>query len=614
MTFHAIRMENVHYAYPPAIQSAPPVPALQGIDLAVETGTFLAVMGPIGAGKTTLCLALNGLVPQSTGGTFRGDVWVADHNTKRLPVAELSAAAGLVFQDAEGQLFNMTVEDEVAFGAENLGLPVEEIEHRIQWALDVVGLADLRARSPAQLSGGQQRRLAIAAVLAMRPAILVLDEPTAGLDPLGRRAVLAVIAELRHQGTTVVMATQDADAAVALADQVVVLEAGHVSLMGTSQEILGQVEQLAALGVDVPQMAELSQRLGIQPPWLTVDQAFRALSAPFGQSSYRAPAQAPADLSNSTADFSPADQSQLRGDHPEPRGRTISSPDGRIPTVLAGTSSPAQAVVGFEDVWYQYEEGAQALAGANLALSSGEFVALIGANGSGKTTLAKHVNGLLRPQRGRVLLAGGDTRGKSVGELARRVSYVFQNPDHQIFAPSVREEITFGPRNLGLDRAQVEKRVEAALAIFDLTSLADLPPATLGYGQRRLVTLASVHAMAPEVLILDEPAASLDRRLTTALIDWVSALCQAGATVVLITHDMRLASLAPRSVVMARGRVLLDVRTAELYPFPERTTQAGITPPPIVELGRRLGMPAATLNIAEFCQAFARSAGEVSAP
>jgi energy-coupling factor transporter ATP-binding protein EcfA2 len=175
MTSHAIRMENVHYAYPSAIHDVPPVPALRGIDLAVETGAFLAVMGPIGAGKTTLCLALNGLVPQSTGGTFRGDVWVAGHNTKRLPVAELSAEVGLVFQDAEGQLFNMTVEDEVAFGAENLGLPVEEIERRIQWALDVVGLADLRTRSPAHLSGGQQRRLAIAAVLAMRPAILVLD-------------------------------------------------------------------------------------------------------------------------------------------------------------------------------------------------------------------------------------------------------------------------------------------------------------------------------------------------------------------------------------------------------------------------------------------------------
>jgi energy-coupling factor transport system ATP-binding protein len=542
-----------------------PTPALQGIDLKVEAGEFLAVLGPTGAGKTTLCLAMNGLVPQSTGGSFRGNVWVAGLNTKTQPVAELATQVGVVFQDSESQLFNMTVEDEVAFGPESLGLPIAEIECRTQWALDAVGLADLRTRSPAHLSGGQQRRLAIAAVLAMQPAILVLDEPTAGLDPLGRRAVLDVIVELRRQGATVLMVTQDSDAVATLADRVAILSAGRVVLEGTPQEVWEQVEHLHALGVDVPQMAELSHRLGIRPPWLSVDQAFQALAGKARScSSIAAPG----------------------------------SPDGR------GQPPPAQPAVTFEDVWHRYEGGAQALAGVDLAISSGEYVVLVGPNGSGKTTLAKHVNGLLRPQKGRVLVSGCDTRQTSIGELASQVGYVFQNPDHQIFAPTVWEEIAFGPRNLGLGRAEVESRVETAMAAFHLASLAGVPPATLGYGQRRLVTLAAVHAMQPQVLILDEPTAGLDRHLTGRLLAWVTELHRAGATIVLITHDTRHTAPDARCVVMDQGRVILDLPAGKASMHSEHLIQAGITPPPIAILSRKLDLPATPVAVDSFCRVF----------
>ena len=572
MTHQAIRIEDLHYAYPPTVPGGAPVPALRGLDLTVEPGEFVAVMGATGAGKTTLCLALNGLVPQSTGGTFRGDVWVAGRNTKAHPVAALATEVGLVFQDAESQLFNMTVEDEVAFGPESLGLPREEIESRIRWALEVVGLLHLRHRSPAHLSGGQQRRLAIAAVLAMRPAVLVLDEPTAGLDPLGRRTVLAVLAELRRQGATVIMATQDAEAAATLADRVIVLEAGRIALQGTPQEVFEQVDRLHALGLDVPQMAELSRRLGIQPPCLTVEQAFQALM-----------------------------------------GRIAPPPDGREPAVALPIGSSAFPAIAFEDVWYRYENGVQALEGVELTVGTGEYIALIGANGSGKTTLAKHVNGLLQPQRGRVFVLGRDIRGTPTGELARQVGYVFQNPDHQIFAPSVREEIAFGPRNLGLSRTEVAARVEAALETFDLTSLADVPPATLGYGQRHLIALAAVHAMQPQVLILDEPTVGLDRRLTMRLTEWVAERHAAGATVLFITHDMRVAARAPRCLVMDRGQVILDAPTAEVFAHSELLARAGIAPPPIVELGHRLGLPTTPLTVGDFCRTYLRLIGEVNA-
>jgi energy-coupling factor transporter ATP-binding protein EcfA2 len=612
MDSYAIRIKDVHYAYPPAVPGGAATAALQGISLEVEKAAFLAIVGPTGAGKTTLCLTLNGLVPQSTGGLFRGDVSVAGCNTKTTPVPELATHVGLVFQDSESQLFNTTVEDEVAFGAESLGLPVPEIERRIQWALDAVGLADLRARSPAHLSGGQQRRLAIAAVLAMQPDILVLDEPTAGLDPLARRTVLEVITQLRGRGSTVVMATQDIEAAATLADRVVVLEAGRIAMAGAPREVLEQVENLHARGVEAPQMARLSRCLGLHPACLTADQVFQALAKD-------RPAPSPDQSSTWTLTELQAGTLISRPDAPpggNHRSAAASDPARATLTERARDTrpqppSPGQIGVRFKDVWYRYETSAHALSGVDLDIGEGEFVALIGANGSGKTTLAKHVAGLLRPQRGRVLVGTDDTRKSSIGNLARQVGYVFQNPDHQIFAPSVREEIAFGPRNLGLDRAEIDKRVEAALDTFDLTSLSDLPPAVLGYGQRRLVTLAGVHAMRPRVLVLDEPTVGLDWRLTNTLVAWLSNLHRGGATILLITHDMQLASHASRCVAMDRGRVVLDTPMQQVFSHPEILTQAGIIPPPVVELGLRLGLTAPPANVEALCQILSRSAREV---
>jgi energy-coupling factor transport system ATP-binding protein len=615
MGYHAIRVENLHFTYP-SIGPGVPVPALRSIDLVVEPGEFLTVMGPTGAGKTTLCLALNGLVPQSTGGSFRGNVWVAGRNTKTHPVAELATEVGLVFQDAESQLFNMTVEDEVAFGPEGLGLPVEEIERRAQWALHALGLAELRARSPARLSGGQQQRLAIAAVLAMGPGILVLDEPTAGLDPLGRRAVLAVLADLHCQGITVIMATQDAEAA-SVAGRVLVLEAGRIVLEGTPQTVFTQVEYLHALGVDVPQVTELSYRLGIHPLCVTVDQAVLALSGndwglPDGDNLLGVSMKAQAKVLPQDSVEKPAphmDQTTESGPSHSPIGPPPFA--GQVTPSHADLKPGAAPAIAFENTWYQYEGGTQALAGIGLVISPGERVALIGANGSGKTTLAKHVNGLLRPQQGRVLVGGRDTRRESTGELSRQVSYVFQNPDHQIFAPTVWEEVSFGPRNLGLDRGEIERRVQAALMAFHLTSLADVPPASLGYGQRRLVTLAAVHAMQPQVLILDEPTVGLDRRLTIQVAEWIADLYRGGAVVVLITHDMRLISLTPRCVVMDRAQVILDAPTEDVFTHTDLLTRAGIAPPPTVELSRRLGLSATPPTVDDFCRLFRQESGEV---
>ncbi|MGC8879641.1 MAG: ABC transporter ATP-binding protein [Anaerolineae bacterium] len=573
-----VRIEGLHFAYPAVRAGISGAPALRDIHLTVEVGECVAIMGASGAGKTTLCLALNGLVPQSTGGTFRGNVWVNGHNTRTEPVAALATQVGLVFQEAENQLCTMSVEDEVAFGLENLGLPVDEIERRITWALEVVAMNHLRRHSPAQLSGGQQQRLALASVLAMHPALLVLDEPTGGLDPIGRRGVLEVIAALQRQGTTIMMATQDAEAVAALANRVVVLHEGAIALEGTPREVFGQVARLRELGVALPQLSELSDLLGSSTPWLTVSEAAQALQAGFAPTHrVGATGRSPVGAHDDSPVARPGGEGNLTAPNPD-----------------AG-------MVRFEDVWYRYANGVQALRAIDLRIDAGDYIALIGANGSGKSTLARHISGLLRPQTGRVTVLGQDTRHIPPGALARHVGYVFQNPDHQIFAPTVWEEVAFGPRNLGWDAATVRQRVAEALERFQLAHLAEVPPATLSLGGRRLVTLASVHAMQPQVLVLDEPTSGLDRRLSECLIAWVRECHQAGHAVVFITHDMQRAALASRCVVLQDGGIMMDAPVAEAFAQADALARAGLMPPPIVELSLRLGLQPPPLTVADFC-------------
>ena len=279
-----IQIRDFVYRYAPATEGEAPVTALDGINLEINAGEFLGVTGTTGSGKSTLCLALNGLVPHATGGSIGGDVLIGDWNTKRTTVPRLATRVGLVFQDPESNLVGLSVEDEVAFGPENLGVPPAEIAERIEWALALVGMTDERQRSANQLSGGQKQRVAIAAVLAMRPEVLVLDEPTAQLDPLGKYEVASAIAALRRElGThmTVVMVEQDAELLAQFADRVVVLDAGRIVDQGSPREVFGRVAELEALGVAVPQLAEvahrLNARLGVPLDFLSHDEALQAL-------------------------------------------------------------------------------------------------------------------------------------------------------------------------------------------------------------------------------------------------------------------------------------------------------------------------------------------------
>lgn len=566
-------VEDLHYAYPPLTPGGEPVPVLKGVHLRVRRGEFLALMGPTGVGKTTLCLTLNGILPHLMGGSFEGKVVVAGMDTREHGPGQMSRQVGLVFQDPESQLFNMTVEDEIAFGLESLGLSPAEMEERIAWALKVVRLPGLRKRHPLQLSGGQKKRLAIATVLAMRPQVLVLDEPVTGLDPLGRHEVLSVVEQLKRESeATVVMVEQDAEAVMAWADRVVIMEQGRLVLEGSPRQVFSQVEVLHDWGLAVPQMGELAhlfnRRQGTSFHFITEDEACSAL----------------------------ADRLPSETQYP-------------IPNTQYPVSSEHSLAIQVEDLSYRYNDGPLALAGVNLSIEAGDFLAIVGQNGSGKTTLVKHFNGLLRPTRGRVLVFGEATAGQSVGQLAQKVGYLFQNPDHQIFAPTVWEELAFGLRNLGFSDGEVAARTTEALALFGLGDQADTPPAVLGYGLRRKVTLAAVWAMSPQVLVLDEPTAGLDWRSTCTLMEEVANLNRQGHTIILITHDMKLvAEFARKILVLNEGQILAYGPTRQVFQQEAILRQAFLAPPPITALARRMrlyGLRGGSLTVEEFYQEYA---------
>jgi len=543
----AVQLTNVHFTYRNG-----ETPALAGIDLAVSPAEFVVILGPSGAGKSTLCYTLNGLVPKFMRGNLEGQVTIFGSPTAGERVSTLAERVGLVFQDFESQLFSTNVELEVAFAPENFGVDRAEIGRRVAECLATVGLTGLERREPATLSGGQKQRLAIASVLSLQPRMIVMDEPTTDLDPLGKEGVFQVSRRLRDQGLTMVIAEHETEEA-AVADRVVVLHQGRVLAEGTPADVLTRADWLEALGVQPLGAAQLTARLGL-PPALTVADAAEQLAA----AGYRV------DL---TALPTPA---------PEPNAPAIVE------------------VVGLE---HRYPNGLTALQGADLTIRQGEFVAVVGQNGSGKTTLVKHFNGLLMPTAGEVRVAGRPTAGQTVLELGRTVGYVFQNPDHQIFAETVADEVAFGPRNHGVAPDEVQERVAEALAAVGLTGREADDPFTLTKGERQRVAVASILATRPQVIVLDEPTTGLDYREQRQMMDLVRRLNEAGHTIICVTHTMWVvAEYACRTIVVKDGRIWMDGPTRAVMVREAELTQASLKPPQLVRISNRLGGTLLTLG------------------
>jgi len=498
-----IATQDLTYQFPHAASTA-----IRDISWQAEAGSLTLVVGDSGAGKSTLLRCLNGLIPHFHGGHIAGHVSVLGHDTRDVAPRDLAHAVGLVFQDPEAQIIADRVEDEIVFGMENLGMDRRTMRVRLEETLDLLGIHHLRDRETATLSGGERQRVAIAAAIATRPDLLVLDEPTSQLDPLAAHDVLAAIRRLNDDlGMTVVLAEHRLDRVLAFAERIALLRDGRM-IEGPTQEMLNHLD-------DVPPLVELARSFGWQPIPLTVREARRHIDrlAPHP---------------------SPQDHSRTLGDE----------------------------LVRLEDVSHRYD-GQEALRRVSLSGRAGEVIALIGRNGSGKTTLLKHINGLLRPSGGRVIVHGKDTSGRPVYELARSAGYVPQNPSAILHQETLADELRFTLRAQERNSA-----IDSLLATLGIQQQRERHPLDLSGGERQRAALAAIAIAQPPILLLDEPTRGLPGRDKATLAQFVRQYADAGRLVIVATHDVEfVANAADRVIVLADGEIIAN--------GPPRQTLAG---------------------------------------
>ena len=554
-----IEMECVSFSYGTAADGAY---ALKDIDLSVEEGTFVGLIGPSGAGKSTLASAITGAIPHHYRGRLFGSTLVAGLDTCKASLTDIAKVAGSVLQDIDAQMVASVVEDELLFGLENFGIDHHEIEGRIASALDAVGIADLRHREIATLSGGQKQKVAIAAILAMTPRVIVMDEPTSALDPASARDVFEVLRRAKElTGMTVILIEQTVALLAEYCDRVVVIDQGRIALDGTPTDVFSHGETLRAIGVDTPRTVRISNSLaeaGLVPndsPALTLD----------GAESLVAGILAPG-LSKS----SPIVPRTL-GDRPDARNTVDERP---IIVDVAGAA-------------YSYGTGQASIEGIDLTVRAGEILAVVGQNGAGKTTFTKLLNGLIKPSAGVVRITGLDTRTTPVSALASHAATLFQNPDRQLCRNTVVEEISFGLELQGAPADAARERARRVAATFGLPENAS--PFNLSRGQRQMVALASVVALEPELIILDEPTSGLDYRECMTVMETVRQRALDGAAVVMVCHDMEVVSdFADTLAVMTEGRLIEVGPSREAFANDALLAHARIAAPCVPALGKRL--------------------------
>jgi energy-coupling factor transport system ATP-binding protein len=557
---HAVSADDVTFTYHDGDR-----PALRAVSFVQNAGEMVGVMGASGAGKSTLAKCLNRIIPEFEDGDFHGAIRIAGESIEHLRVCDLAPKVGMVFQDFESQLFSTNVAHEVAFAMEQVGMDRAEMDRRIRPALEAVGLRGFEPRDPMSLSGGEKQRLAIASVLALRPSVIVLDEPTTDLDPEGRAEVFELIKKLRAQGLSLIVIEHESEELRA-ADRIVVLREGEIAADGSPSEVFARTELLTACGVRPPGLGHAFELLGIDAQPKSVDQAYEVI--------VRAYPGVVASTYDSIA-----------------RSRAPDKPQAAENAIVG------PAFIGIENVSYSYAGGPRVLDSIDLKVDAGEFLAIVGQNGSGKTTLAKHIVGLLQPATGRVTIDGKDRAQMRPAETAREVAYVFQNPDHQIFAATVEDEVAFGPRNFGLPVDEIKRRCDEALEAVGLQNERQSDPFLLSKGERQRLAVASVLVLRPRMLILDEPTTGLDYREQLRMMALVRDLNRAGIAIVIITHTPWLvAEYARRVVLMRKGAKIFDGGVREFFMQDELLRSSSFRAPEITELSRRFGTLALTTD------------------
>lgn len=553
-----IEMDGVSFSY-----GAEAEHALDDVSLRVNEGDFVGIIGPSGAGKSTLAACLSGAIPHHFTGELFGSTLIAGKDTCDVTLTDISRLVGSVAQDIDAQMVASVVEDELLFGLENFGVPHDQIEDRIARTLATVGIADLREREIATLSGGQKQKVAIAAILALEPRVLVLDEPTAALDPVSSRVVFETLADVnRRLGVTVIVIEQKVALLSSFCSRVVVMDHGRIALSGTPHEVFGHSNRLRAIGVDSPRTARISNSLvgdGLvaqAAPCLNVDEAHALIRSVLAG----VPGVA-----------------QAAADDPEPSPHTPTRPHAQ----------GADPILTFRQVGFTYPGGGASVTDLDMTVYPGELVGIVGQNGAGKTTLTKLLNGLLKPTRGKVRVAGLDTCETPVSTVAAHVATLFQNPDRQICKNTVLDEVAFGLELTGVDPAAARERARRVIKRFGLP--AGEAPFSLSRGQRQMVALAGVVVMEPDIVVLDEPTSGLDYRECMTVMETVRDMADHGSAVIMVCHDMEVVSdFAERIVVMADGRILGRGPAADLFANTALMEAASVTPPQVIDLSVRL--------------------------
>ena len=498
-------VENLTFKY-----RVRPELAIENISFELKQGELLLIAGSSGCGKTTLARCINGLVPRSYRGERSGRVLLHGKEVTELKIAEMAQVVGTLLQDPERQIVASNVYNEIAFGPENLGLPHDEIEARIEQALKRLKIEYLRDRETFNLSGGEKQKVALAGLLAMNPSILLLDEPLASLDPASAHDALKIFRSLADEGKTIILVEHRVEDSIeAKPDRLLYMESGRIKYLGGITSLPKEIDHT---------------QVKLPAQWV---------------------------VQRVKEDKKHAD----------------------VPPVQKGESGDEPLVV-FEDVSFRYDdEYPLILKDVNLTINRGDLIAVLGPNGAGKSTLVKHAIGLLKPTSGRVLVQGEDTRKMSVAQIARVLGFVFQSPTHMLYAPTVQEELEFGPKNLAFDKEAMDKSVTESLNAVNLKGFEEYPPLGLSFGQQKRTTIAAVLAMQSKIMVMDEPTAGQDFANYTRFMD---ALCSASNnaksilsanfdSTLFITHDVDLAvTYANRVLLFGDKHVVADGKPEEV--------------------------------------------------
>lgn len=559
MANNAIEIKDLSFTYKNS-----DVEVLKDVNLSIEEGKFTVIMGRTGAGKTTLAMLPNGIIPQLVEGTVKGTIIAGGKDSSKYRVQTMAREIGLVLQDPESQIFGRTVDEDTAFGPRNYLVPRDEIKERIKSALNKVRLDGYEKRQTSQLSGGEKQRLAIAGILAMDPSIIILDEPTSELDPIGREEIYSTMVSLqKDQKKTVVAVEHSSQEISEKADSIVVLSDAHVVWLGSPKDFFRELD--------------LVERYGIKP--LPVSKVGWELY----KKGFIAKEEIPLSVDDAYA-------------------LVVKLLDGRK-LGFSPAEAPRQErtkLIEVNDVHYQYDKSKEALKGVSFDIYEGDYVALIGQNGAGKTTLAKHFNSLFKPTSGRILVCGKDTRNEEPNTLAEQIGYVFQNPDNQIFSTSVYKEMEYGLKALKLSEEEMSKRIHEIAKLLDIEKVLEEHPFSLGKGERQRVAVASILVLKPKILVVDEPTTGQDWDGIQNMMKLIDELHANGTTIVMITHDMDVvATHANRVIVMAKGSMVADGSVRDVFKQEKALKDAYVARPQIPELSERLGLESMALTAQE---------------